>query len=573
MVSPCRGRHHISIMEDAVLIDDVVYEDDDNFYKNEDDNSSKTEESTNESTNEVVDEASLATSVSISIGGFEVEESEEDESEMYTPEERLRMFSNMIMSCCVGKKGICEYALGKLLSTVNPRLFRGEDYIIFLVLFNYRSKIRRINIDEEFMRLYLMRNRNLITESREFIDIGAYGEVDGSVELGYLAGTLKHFRRLCSMPEMTESEFETCYEKYLIEFKAIESSKVYANAQQILTEGMKIGKKTLMGFEDSYNYVRRSLAEIEGLIDIQKGTGFISLREDLMEEKADTRKSYKISDFGRLSVLNKNYGGVYTGMFYEVLAPPKAGKTKFCARLVHQTMVAYGNNVTVWPQEGGRKLFSAQLRAIHFDHTYNTGVGITEKKYGVTMETIFKDEYPSDELRQLELSSKIDLISNPDYGNVDYIERPFNVETFLEDIDASVKANNSKLVVVDYLQIIGSTRNLSERERASEAYKELLNYCKDNNVAVLTPAQYKQEAFNDLLSKGNTAGADMRTSGGVTAEVFRTPDIIFAFWATTQDLANNTMKLLSVPCRFNKAFPESQANIDLGICQFISVEG
>lgn len=559
-------------MEDVALLDDVVYEDDDNFY--DEDNNTSSESVANEDVSSgVVDEASLATSVSINIGGFEVEESEEDESEMYTPEERLRMFSNMIMSCCVGKKEICKYALGRLLSTVNPRLFRGEDYIIFLVLFNYRSKIRRINIDEEFMRLYLMRNRNIITESKGFIDIGAYGEVDGSVELGYLAGTLKHFRRLCGMPELSEAEFETCYEKYLIEFKAIESSKVYANAQQILTEGMKIGKSNLMGFEDSFNYVRRSLSEIEGLIDIQKGTGFISLKEDIMEERADNRKPEKISDFGRLSVLNKNYGGIYTSMFYEVLAPPKAGKTKFCARLAHQTAVVYGNNVTVWPQEGGRKLFSAQLRAIHFDHTYNTGVGITEKKYGVTMETVLKEEFPSDELKQLELSSKIDLISNPDYGNIDYIERPFNVETFLEDIDTSVKANNSKLIIIDYLQIIGSVKNLSERERASEAYKSLLNYCKDNNVAVLTPAQYKQEAFNDLLSKGNTSGADMRTSGGVTSEVFRTPDVIFAFWATTQDLANNTMKLLSVPCRLNKAFPESQANIDLGICQFISVEG
>ena len=541
----------------------VVTGDEENFYSEE--NLATVDDIKEE------DEEAMAKTYSLQLDDDIVVEDDGTDDEVLSPEERLSMFADSIMSCCVGEKDIVSYALDKLMMVSSPQLFRDENYILFSVLHTYRGKLRQIKIDEEFLKLFLNRNRGLLQKSRGFIDINAYGEVDGSVELGYISGVLKHFKRLVSMEELTVTDFETCFEKYLIEFKAIETEKVYQQGTMILTDGMRIGNKKLFGYEDSVNYIKRRLAEIEGLVNMQKGSGFVSAREMLLEEK-ESNKSYKISDFDKLEALNKVYGGIYTGMFYQVVAPPKAGKTKFCARVVHTTAVKYGNNVTVWAEEGGKEAFLAQLRAIHFDYTYNTGVNITEKKFGVSQDVIIHDKFPNDELKQLELSSKIDFASNQDYGNIDFIDRPFEVETFLEDIDTSVKSNNSQLVVIDYLQIIGSARNLSERERVAEAYRSLLEYCKKNNIAVLTPGQYKQDTFENMLSKGNTADADMRTSAGTSSEVIRTPDIIFAFWATTQDLINNTMKILSMPCRFNKAFPEISVAIDFESCQFVSTE-
>jgi hypothetical protein len=128
------------------------------------------------------------------------------------------------------------------------------------------------------------------------------------------------------------------------------------------------------------------------------------------------------------------------------------------------------------------------------------------------------------------------------------------------------------MVILDYLQLIESATNKPERERVADAYKRLLNYCKINNVAILTPGQYKQETFNALLAKGDTSDADMRTSGGSSSEVLRTPDVIFALWATTEDLKNNRMEILSMPCRFNKAFPKIPVYADLEVSQFISLD-
>lgn len=527
----------------------------------------------------IEDEASLAKTYTLDVGDLDlmIGDDSEDESssasDMLTAEERMRVFADRVISCCVGDKPINSYAIDRLTTVANPRLFRDENYIIFSVLYAYRSKLRKIHIDEEFLRLFLNRNRNLLQNSRAYIDINAYGEVDGSVELGYIGGVLKHYTRLCGMPEMDIPEFETNFEKYKIEFKTIEASKVYSKSSVILLEGANDGRKKLYGFEDSYNWSRRKLADIEGLVETDKGTGFVKMNEILKNTRSDTKKPIKIADFDRLTALNDIYGGIYTSTFYQVLAPPKAGKTKLCERICHTAIVKFGTNVTVWAQEGGMEAWTAQMRAIHFDYTYNTGKDVTEKKYGIDQKVIMYDMYPTQELKDLELSSKRDLESNPAYGSVDFIDRPFEVETFLDDIDTSVKENGSQLVIIDYLQLIGSSSpNKSERERVAEAYRKALVYCKDHNIALLTPGQFKQEVINELLKKGDSTGSDTRTSGGTSAEVIRTPDIILTLWASTQDLQNGTMKILSTPARMSKAFPDINVVHDLGVCQFISVD-
>lgn len=511
-----------------------------------------------------------AVSYSLDLGDMEVEESDDDD--VLSAEERLRVFSDQIMSCVVGKKEVRNYVLNKLIVSATPKLFRDENYIIFCVLYAFRDRIRRLNIDSDFIKMYLNRNRGLITKSRLYIDINAYEEIEGSKELGYISGVVKHFRRLEGMPEISVEEFELIFEKYLIEFKAIEAAKIYAKAKVILTEGITIGKKYYFGFEDSDNYVRRSLAELEGLVDMKKGSGYINMKEILEGNKGEEKKSYKVADFDRLQALNEYYGGIYTGMFYQVMAPLKAGKSKLCARINHTAAIKYGTNCSVWAKEGGAEAWTAQLRAIHFDYVYNQGASITERKYGVDQDVILKGNFPDDSLKELEMSSKLDLQSNTDYGSIDYIDQPFELETFIDAIDTSVKSNGSKLLIIDYLQLITSRRNLSKNEVIGNAYIALLDYCKTNNIAVITPAQYKQAAIEALLSKGNTADSDMRTAGGESAEVLRSPDITFALWATTSDIANNVMKILSMPSRFAKPFPEIPCYTDLGTCQFISVD-
>lgn len=496
-----------------------------------------------------------------------------DDEDILSSSEKLRLYSDKVISCLVGKKDVCKYARTRLLGVTRPELFRDENYILFSILSSYRDKIKRINIDEEFIQLYLYRNRKLINSSKTFINIHAYGDVDGQEDLAYISGVIKHFNRLCVMEELTEEDFETFLEKYLIEFKASEAQKIYAQGAMILNDGLQVGKRKLIGFEDSANYIKRRLADLEGLVDMNVGAGFVSMNDVLRDEVNDGRKHEKIGDFDHLTALTDVYGGIFTGLFYQIIAPPKAGKTKFCTRVCHTVSVKFGHNVSVWAQEGGKEAWTAQMRAIHFDYTYNTdSIDQKDRKFGIDQDVILKGVYPDQKLKELELSSKLDLDSNPEYGKVQYIDRPFEVETFIEDIDTSVKENGSKLVIIDYLQLIGSSTGVSERERIADAYKRLLVYCKKNNVAVLVPGQYTQNIFNEMRNLSDISNVDMRTSAGGSAEVIRTPDIVFALWASTQDLLNNEMKIVSMPCRFAKPFPNISVYADLSVCDFISYE-
>lgn len=491
--------------------------------------------------------------------------------DILTLEEKSKRLSDKIIACLFQEDEVGLYSRNTLFSSMKPEVFRNENFVLYSILYHYRDRIKNVNIDREFIELYLDGNKDLIDKSRSFVDVHAYGEVDGSEIVGYIVGVLKHYNRLKGFETMTKQDFDLVLEKYMVVFKQLEAQKVYVDATIILQDGKKIGRKNYIGFDDSYNYTRRRLAEIEGLIDRNQGSGFTSMKDIILNQKDADVKNDKIADFGKLTKLNEYYGGIYSRTFYEVLAPSKGGKSKFCARVCHTATVVYGNNVSVWAVEGGNEAWTAQMRAIHFDYCYNEGVSYKEKKYGVCQDMILKGTYPDNEIRDLESTSALDLAVNTEYGNIDFIDRPFNVETFLDDIDASVRANNSKLLIVDYLQLMQTSGNKTERERVADAYKMLLGYCRKSNIAVLTPAQYKQVSIDSFSNSKATDDLEVRTAGGVSAEVFRTPDIIISLWASTADLRNKRMKILSVPSRLAIPFPPIDCYADLGPCQFISI--
>lgn len=494
-----------------------------------------------------------------------------EDYEVLSPEQRMKGFGDILLASALGSSEVAIKNRHFLFGNARIELFRDENYIIYSLLYNFKD--RNITIDEEFVKLSLMRQQSFIEDASNArkIDINAYGEVDDSVTLGYIGGVMKYFSNLMKDEKVSPDEFQLVFEKYLIEYKAIETAKIYSDSLQIIGDGLKIGRKVLQGFEASRDYVKNNLARIEGVVDQNKGIGFINMAEVILNPKQEA-KSVKISDFGALEELNNHYGGIYTGNLYTVMAPSKSGKSKFCARLAHTAMVNYGVNVSVWAFEGGYEAWTAQMRSIHFDFTYNTGVSATDVKIGVTQGAILHDRFPDGSpYKELEATSKLDLASNSAYGSTHFIDRPFRVETFLDEIDASVKANNSQMLIIDYLQLIDSEKSMSERERIATAYPRLLEYCKKNNIAVVSPAQYKQDVVDELQRKKDGEARDMRTAGGGSYEIIKTSDVIFALWASTEDLSNNKMTIMPMPTRFYDAIPEFDIYVDLGYCQFMSL--
>ena len=453
---------------------------------------------------------------------------------------------------------------------VSPKVFRDEPYVLYRLLYRLRDK--NITIDREFIELALLNNKKFFKECKGYLDIQDFGDIDGNYEDAYIAGVLKYFDKLSTMPPLSQDDFELCFEKYVIEFKRVEMGKALRESNAILSEGLKIGRNEYAGYEDSVSYIKKRSAEIDGLVDLNNGKGFRTMQEVLTDSEEDL-SSEKVSDFGLIDELNESFGGIYSGMMYLVLAPPKAGKSKFATRIAHTAQVKYGQNVTVWAVEGGSAAWLAQERAIHFDYMYNDGVEVADKKFGVDQFAVLRGNLDS-ELASLEETSRLDLQENPEYGKVNFIDRPFYVETFIEELDKSVRSNGSSMIIIDYLQLIDSTgTKLSERERIAKAFPKLLKYIKDNNLAAVLPAQYSQESVKDMLKASDVSKMDSRVLGGGSSEMVKSTDYIIPLFATTEDIRNHRMIILPTTSRFSSVTDKVELYVDGASCIFSSIKG
>lgn len=498
------------------------------------------------------------------------DEVQEQQSTILTPEENLSVLSDNLICSVIGSDDVAKDLRSILFGQLNEQVFRDENYVIYSVLYNFKDK--GITPDTEFLKMYLMRNQKFLKESQQFINLTEFADLDENPIIGYISAVIKQFVRLQGVPTLSKDTFRLSIEKYKQEFSAFEISKAYSQSKIILYDGIQVGKRFYQGYNDSVAYIKKKIADVEAILDHTTGAGFIDSRKSAVVDNERT-KPIKIGDFDLIKELNDVLGGIYTSMFYSVLAPTKGGKSKFTTRMAHTVAVKYGQNVSVYPHEGGYEAWWAQLRAIHYEYTYIRNGDSNSKVVPLSQDDILKDNYPSETVKNLEQASRLDLFTNPQYGNFYMIDRPFYAETLVDEIETSVQLNDSKLVVIDYLQLISSMDNSkSKPQYIGKAYQEVLGYCKKRNVAVVSPSQFTQEFIKDMSrSKGGTA-QETRTAGGESAEIVRTPDINIALYASIEDLIRREMSIISIPSRFCPPFPDIPIYADLCSCVFASYD-
>ena len=484
------------------------------------------------------------------------------------PEERLESLSDQIIQSIINSDEVSKANRQIVFGQLSPKVFRDENYIIFTVFHHFKDK--GITPDADFLEMYLSRNSKLLKDSQGYINLADYKDLDENMYLAYTSAVIKKFKRIVQNEVLSKDELALCIEKYKTEFSAMEMSKAYAQSRIILYEGLQIGYRFYQGYADSMAYVKKIAADIDAVLDKTAGAGFINSREAGIEDKQESKPT-KIGDFGLITELNEKLGGVYSGLFYNVIAPTKGGKSKFCARLAHISMVEYGNGVSIWAHEGGYEAWWAQMRAIHFEYLYIRNKSANERVAPLSQKDILMGNYPSPEIKQLEEASRLDLFTNPNYGIMHMIDRPFKAETFIDEIETSVQLNDSKMVVIDYLQLISCDSNKGKSEAIGNSYQNALAYCKKRNVAIISPSQFKQESMDEMANSKDGKVHELRTFGGESSEVIRTPDVNIALYASIEDLIRKKMTIMSIPSRLAEPFPDIEIYADLCSCVFSSI--
>lgn len=451
----------------------------------------------------------------------------------------------------------------------NGSILRGEDWGIWRVI--YAMRTMGFLPDREFISGFLNRNRNLIYRANgKNINLKDYKPVAGDDIAGYIAAVVERYDSLYpKYLNQTIEEYRKALTVYRMQYARIEAAELYQKAIDINGEGLKVGRNYLQGVNDSYAYIREGITGIMSATSDSVEVSRKSMKDLYQDLKSgDSEKSYKICDFVGIPTLNKVWGGLWTGNLYSILAPAKAGKTRFCARLCHSALMA-GKNVTVWPVEGGDEEWLAHMRAIHYHYFHNEGKPVDQWVPRLDMISVKNETYINDAQKKYEELSTADLFNNESYGSVDIIEGTFEEGTFLDKIRESVKHNNSSLVIIDYMQWLkpspGDRR--SKWEVLMDGYIDLAKYVSEANVAVISPAQFNQETIKGLVKSG-ADNSDLRTASSGTSEVIRASDMILGLWASTTDLENNKMQIISVPSRKAPPFENIELTIDLGTSTF-----
>lgn len=493
-----------------------------------------------------------------------------EEKNYLTPEEQLQELSNTLVGSILQNSELAQVNRRCLFGQFSPKVFKDENFILVSVFHDFKDK--GFVPDKEFLEMHLTMNAKLFKDNQDSINLKQYSDLDENPVLGYASAVLKHYSRLIQNEVLSNEDFKLVMEKYKVAFSAYEVGKAYSEAKIILYDGIQVGRRFYQGMEDSVAYVKNKVAIVESMLSKTVGEGFIDSRvEGIVEDDSET-KPVKIGDFGLIHQLNNRLGGIFTSLFYNIIAPTKGGKSKFCSRLAHIMMVEYGTNISVWAHEGGYKAFWAQLRAIHFEYMYIRNKDDGKKIAPLSQDDILRGNYPSEEIKSLEEASRIDLFTNPNYGCLGMIDRPFKTESFLDEIETSVQLNDSKAIIIDYLQLIASDVIHSKPEAIGRAYQTFLAYLKKRNIAGISPSQFKQDSINEVAKAKGNGSVDLRTAGGESSEIIRTPDINIALYATPEDIIRHEMSILSIPSRLCEPFPEIKLYADFCSCVFSSMD-
>ena len=481
--------------------------------------------------------------------------------------ERLEQLSDTLIAVALKDKAQRMH----LMTEFSPELFKNENFLIYKVMSNFREQ--HLVPDAEFLNIYLHNNLSVILDEPN-IDKNLFASSDGEIADEVIASTIDKLEDLKGY-DITEEvidllpnnkqTFKEIYKTQTID-QLIEEMTI------ILKDGLKVGRKTLHGPQDANDYYSKGMERVNSLVS----TGEQEIYDYNEIELGSTEdRPQNIGSFGDLERLNEQFGGgIFTGMFYSVMAPTKGGKSKFCFRTAHNVWVLHGNNIAFWPAEGGRKKCKAELRAIHFVYYWETLRGQDLGGKTIDASNILFGNYESEELKEMEHESNADLENNPNYGTLTIIEKQLRNDSYMLTLEMIVEKHQPSMFFVDYLQLIegahtGPLATISKSERIGTAYQATLSFIKRKNIAFMTPAQMKQESIKEL-SKGQES--DTRVMGGETSEIIRTPDFNIALYATPEDIENGTMTLKSIPSREAKPFSDYEIGVHLGYDYFYDVE-
>lgn len=460
------------------------------------------------------------------------------------------------------ESGVLNRRRQDMLMTFSTNVFKDEFYVFYNIL---KNSPKVTYLSERFLMLYMNTHKGTFVSNRN-IDLNRFSGVADSYG-EFATSCIEMYKEFESSEEISDDDFELALEQYRLEYVNEQSIILMQDAAAIMTDGLTYNRRVLNGFDDMQKYMKRGLSTLENL---NSGANHIGIFTYGVDEPDDSdEKLGTICKFGIEPLDEATGGGITEGDMISILGVAKGGKSRFMTYIIHQCLI-HGINCVVWSIENGIKGWQALLRARHFDYTYNSGTD-NENHAFINDNEIRKGTISGNKASK-ELAAWTELRTNKSFGRLTVIDEPFDIDTYIETLDAAVKKGSAQVVAVDYLQLIGdATGKRNQQERIAEAYQKTLRYLKANKIAGLFPAQIKQTSVSGLtsLSADELASVETRDIAGASYEVVKTPDINIALVGSVEDIKMGHLKLVSMPSRNSAPFSPVDLNVDFGASNFV----
>lgn len=443
-------------------------------------------------------------------------------------------------------------------------LFQNEWYVFYQLVKLHTGLL----FTRDFVKLFLTTQKTILMNNRN-IDIASYAMGDTDAYITFMDSVLSELKT-CTEYDIAEDEYALSVEEFRMHYVVETGITLMEQGATILTDGLVVSQnKTLAGFSDMSTHVINGISKLNNILNKTNRRGITVYDADT--DTSEESKVQLVCKYG-IEPLDKVLKGIYETDMVSVLAPPKGGKSRFCAFLVHNAIVQ-GTNVVTWSIENGDKGIEALIRACHFDWLYNRTESDVTKRKIIDADAIRKNALP-DDLAELEAASWLDLRTNPSYGKWANIDETFDADTFLTILENAVDTVGAKLILVDYLQLVTGDGKTAKNERIGTCYQKSLQFLHSKKIAGLFPAQFKQAFVGDLGKKSATelASAELRDGGAETSEVIRTPSVLMALYGDVQSIRDGELKLLSIPSRNSAPFAPIDLYADFAVCNFVAID-
>lgn len=453
---------------------------------------------------------------------------------------------------------------------LRSNIFRNE-YSVFYSILNARKDIYIIS--EESLLNTLERNK-VKFENSNLINLEEYRQLIGDdsengltpVEV-FISSCLELYNEIADEIVSFET-FKDAVKGYMDEFKSEYTLREIDIATTIMTDGLKKGNQLLQGYQDTKEYLYKAFTKLDNLTIASESDqrGIFKLDTDYFQESTGDNSNSgttlrKITDFG-IKPLDDAFGAIFQGDMVSLLAPAKSCKSRFSAYLAHRACVVNKARVALWILEGNHKTWTPLLRARHFDYYYNSEEDVYDE---IDSNVILRQNYPSEEYRQLEYASYYDMISNPNYGTIQYIDRPCHVDTMCEELEMAYENDPFDLLIIDYLMLLEYGNKMTQQQAMEQAYRKLLRLQKKIGFSSILPTQFKATVVNSL---NDGKSVDLRTSGGGSYETIKTPDVNIGLYAKDEELQLGRLQVLHIPSRTGKYFKPFYMVGNIGSCSF-----